>query len=82
MRVNWKQRCEYLESIILDIHWMARRYADGRMTYAPDKFNRAMIKAITLGIPLKKDIIVHPPSIFAQDGDERCRKDLSKGEPK
>ena len=24
-----------------DIIWMARRYADGRKTYAPDMFNRA-----------------------------------------
>ncbi len=28
-----------LSQAIKDIVWMARRYADGRMTYAPDMFN-------------------------------------------
>ena len=30
-----------IASLIADIVWMARRYADGRMTYAPSMFNDA-----------------------------------------
>ena len=29
-----------LRNIIRDFHWMARRYADGRSSYAPGMFNR------------------------------------------
>ena len=32
---------EEIQPWIQDIIWMARRYADGRKTYAPDMFNRA-----------------------------------------
>lgn len=49
------ERCKKLTSIILDIHWMARRYADGRQSYAGGMFNRAMDEALALGIPLKQD---------------------------
>lgn len=30
-----------VQELISQIIWMARRYADGRRTYAPDSFNRA-----------------------------------------
>lgn len=48
-------RCSKLESIILDTHWMARRYADMRRSYASGMFNEAMDEALELGIPLKSD---------------------------
>lgn len=36
---------------VKDIIWMARRYADGRRTYAPDMFNEAQKKLVdTLGM--------------------------------
>lgn len=50
-----ENRCRALESIILDIHWMARRYADTRRSYATGLFNRAMDEALDLGLPLKDD---------------------------
>lgn len=49
------ERCKKLEFIIVDIHWMARRYADGRQSYAVGLFNSAMDKALSLGIFLKED---------------------------
>ena len=30
---------QQLRRIICDIHWMARRYATGRSSYAPSMFN-------------------------------------------
>lgn len=35
--------------IVRDIHWMARRYADGRLSYAPGMFNDAIRKAVEGG---------------------------------
>lgn len=37
-----------LRSIISDLYWMARRYADGRSTYAPSTYNAAIKRAIAL----------------------------------
>ena len=61
-------RCKQLESIILDTHWMARRYADGRRSYASSMFNGAMDRALALGLPLKQDTALHA-TYYAKDGD-------------
>lgn len=61
------KRERQLEHIILDISWMARRYADGRQTYAVSMYNDAIQLAIKLGLPIRPDPIVK--SYFAQDGD-------------
>jgi hypothetical protein len=66
------KRCKKLESIIIDIHWMARRYADGRQTYAVEMFNDAVRLALGLGMEIKRDPIAD--SCFAQDGDPRISK--------
>lgn len=57
-------REQALEDIIRDIWWMARRYADGRQTYAPSMYNAAITKAITLGIEFEPDM----GDIYARDG--------------
>ena len=69
-KTNYKicSRCSKLEKIILDIHWMARRYANLRRSYAPNMFNDAMEEALKLGLPLKEDTIENPPTIYAKDG--------------
>jgi hypothetical protein len=61
-------RCKLLESIILDISWMSRRYADGRNTYAPAMYNDAIKEALQLGLPIQKDTTVEPPTLFAREG--------------
>lgn len=55
MKVNYKKRSEELEKIILDIYWMARRYAHGRQSYAVSQYNDAIHKAIDLGLNIKPD---------------------------
>jgi len=62
------KRCSQLESIILDTHWMARRYADMRRSYASGMFNRAMDKALALGLPLKEDTALNA-TYYADDAD-------------
>ena len=46
---------QQLRRIICDIHWMARRYATGRKSYAPSMFNDALKVAIDLGCDIKPD---------------------------
>ena len=66
-----------LESIILDISLMARRYADGRRTYAVPMYNAAIESAVELGLSITPDYAATPPSYFAQDGDTRiARKEM------
>ncbi len=54
-----------LATIIRDILWMARRYADNRMTFAPSTVNEAIDKAKALGIEIHGDVDV---GMYARDG--------------
>ncbi len=58
-------RIRKLEYIIRETLWMARRYADGRRTYAPGTVNEAIDLALELGI----DIAGPTEPIYATDGD-------------
>lgn len=63
---------QILKSIIKDIWWMARRYADGRLTYAPGLFNGAMARAKSCGMEIEPDPICG--GIVARYGDEDTRE--------
>lgn len=52
--------------IVRDIHWMARRYADGRNTYAPSMFNQAIKKAVEGGWLQGTD----DEPLYARDGSQ------------
>lgn len=41
-----------LKNIVSDLHWMARRYADGRASYATSMFNDATRKLLRMGVRL------------------------------
>lgn len=43
-----------LRKIVVDLHWMARRYADGRMSTAPEMFNDAVKALLAMGIKFNK----------------------------
>lgn len=45
-------RFDSLAEAFKKIHWMARRYADGRLSYAPSDFNEAIDAARALGVDL------------------------------
>lgn len=53
-----------LEHIIRETLWMARRYADGRMTYAPETVNKCIDETFELGI----DLSGPAEEIYAKDG--------------
>lgn len=61
-----------LREIIANIWWMARRYADGRSSYAPGLFNQCIEKAIANGVKIEDD----NGTIYADDGQ------LGKWNPK
>ena len=60
---------EKLKYIIKQTLWMARRYADGRCTYAPSDFNEAVhiLDEMGLGNLMPVDGISN--TRFANDGD-------------
>lgn len=53
--------------IVRDIHWMARRYANGRLSYAPGMFNDAIRKAVEGGW-LKPPPASDKEGIYAVEG--------------
>jgi hypothetical protein len=65
-----------LRSIIKDTLWMARRYADGRSTYAPSAVNMAIEKAKQLGITIGTDTSLDgldgEPRLYCKDGMFGC----------
>lgn len=50
-----------------DLHWMARRYADGRRSYAPGLFNEHTKTLLMLNIALDGS-----EGLFARDADEQA----------
>lgn len=59
-----QNRIDNLEYIIQETLWMARRYADGRSTYAPGTVNKCIDKALEIGI----DLSGPPEEMYASDG--------------
>lgn len=67
----WKSKYKLLEEekqelkrIIKETLWMARRYADGRSTYAPEMVNKCIMSAEKLGISLEGPV----DEPYAKDG--------------
>lgn len=69
-------RCAILEAAVKELHWMARRYADGRSTYATSSFNQAVRDILRLGIKLHGNDGI----IWARDGQGRLYDNLSPRE--
>lgn len=61
-------REEQLEKIIVDTIWMARRYADGRMTYAVSMVNDSLALCKELGIEITEDPMLKGNPSVATDG--------------
>jgi hypothetical protein len=73
--LNW--RCSQLMRIAIDLHWMARRYADGRCTYAPGMVNNAVRTLLMFGAELN---ISGDQTPWARDGMGPGYSGLSKEE--
>ncbi len=46
------RRCPALAEIVRDLHWMARRYADMRQSYAVSTFNVHTMRLVRAGLTL------------------------------
>jgi hypothetical protein len=59
-----------LRQICIDLAWMARRYADGRMSAAVAIYNDNVEKLVKMGVKVKPDTISEN-TIWAKDGSGR-----------
>ena len=59
-----------LKEICCDLAWMARRYADGRMSMAVSTYNNSVEELVKMGVYLKPDSISEN-TIWAKDGNGR-----------
>ena len=66
---------EILMEALRDFHWMARRYADGRSSYAPGRFNEHVRRLLKAGF---EPIGLAP--LYARDGMGRAFDALSDEE--
>lgn len=64
-RERWK-----LGDVVQVLHWMARRYADGRQSYAPSLFNDQVRILQGMGITLNA---TGDGTVWAADGNPLCR---------
>lgn len=66
-----------LRRIVVDLHWMARRYVDGRTSYATRLFNDHTRALVALGVELNR---TSDGTIWARDGMGRAYDGLSEEE--
>lgn len=66
-------RMDVLTAAVRDFHWMARRYADERSSYAPNMFNKHTRACLSIGISFRD-------ALFARDGMGRAFDRLTDGE--
>lgn len=72
-----RQENEALRKIAVDLHWMARRYADGRQSYATSLFNEHTRKLLEFNIKLNE---TGDHTIWARDGGGRAFDGLTNQE--
>lgn len=68
---------ESLREIVVDFHWMARRYADGSRTYATSMFNERTRQILRIGVKLNPSC---DQIIWARDGMGRGFDELTDAE--
>jgi len=64
-----------LRRLVEELGFWARRYADGRMSYAPSAVNHALDQARALGCTISPDITLQDPE-YATSG--RFSEELTK----
>jgi hypothetical protein len=57
---------EGLLDVMREVIWMARRYADGRSTYAPTTVNETIDYLLSKGMTIEADTTI---GMYARDGD-------------
>jgi hypothetical protein len=72
-----KDKYKELKKIAGELHWMARRYADGRQTCATHQFNEMARKLLEMGVELNEG---SDGTIWARDAMGRQYDGLSEEE--
>lgn len=71
-----------LRQALISLHWMSRRYADGRSTVAPSTHNRAVRLMLDLGLPVNKsDGIIWARDGMGRDYDNLTDEQATEGTP-
>lgn len=73
-----------LRTIATDLHWMARRYADGRSSFAPRMFNEHTRAMIQMGVELNptSDEIIWARDEMGRSYDGLSDEEAISGTPK
>lgn len=80
-----KYEVEQIKQAVIDIIWMARRYSNGRATYAPGMFNEAydvLRRVLFKGKPIDRSIdITEDVVYFPYSGGRDFSGKMSLDEP-
>lgn len=78
-----RDRCATLEAIVADFHWLARRYADRRQSYATSLFNEHTRTLLRLGIPLNPtgDGTLWARDLMGRAYDGLTEEEAAQGQP-
>ena len=68
---------ERLKAIVVHLHWMARRYADGRQSYATSLHNENTRALLAMGVPLNATA---DGTLWARDSGGRAYDGLTDEE--
>lgn len=76
-----KEKFETLKKIVTELHWMARRYADGRQSYVTYSFNEQTRLLQAMGVELKEtaDETVWARDSMGRSYDGLTPKEASQG---
>lgn len=72
-----KEKFETLKKIVTELHWMARRYADGRQSFVTHQFNEHTRLLQAMGVDLKE---TKDESVWARDAMGRTYDGLTPKE--
>lgn len=78
-----KEKYQTLKKIAGELHWMARRYADGRQSYVTHQFNEMTRMLQSIGVELNEtsDQTVWARDAMGRQFDGLSEKEAARGNP-
>ena len=75
-------KIEHLTQIARDLHWMARRYADGRQSYVTSMFNEHTRSLLSMGVELNYtgDGTIWARDLMGRDYDKLTDEEAALGD--
>lgn len=79
-KLEWENAA--LRHIASDLHWMARRYADGRQSYATSLFNEHVRALLRMGVTFNiSDKIIWARDVQGRNLDGLSEEEATEGTP-